>query len=175
VDRIAVIRYLDAEEAQRLDKALGNAGPWLRAFTLMALNTGARRGELWQLKWGDISKGMMTIHGKGAKSGQTRHIPLNQTALDALREWRGDVIPIPTMEVFGHKWLDKSWKTLMKRAQIENFTFHCTRHTFASRLVMKGVALNTVRDLMGHSSIEMTLRYAHLAPENLKSAVELIG
>ena len=59
----------------------------------------------------------------------------------------------------------------MKRAGLDNFRFHDCRHHFASRLVMADVPLNTVRDLLGHSEISMTLRYAHLAPEHKAEAV----
>lgn len=175
LDRIAVARYLSPEEAVRLDKALAKAVPWLRPLVTVAVHTGCRKGELFQLKWGDITNGVLTVHGRGAKNGMTRHIPLNQTAQDALKAWRGDVIQMPGNPVFGKCWLERPWNKLMRDAEIEGFTFHCLRHTFASRLVMSGVALNTVRELLGHSDISMTLRYAHLAPETMKSAVELIG
>jgi integrase len=69
---------------------------------------------------------------------------------------------------------DGSWETLLKRAQITLFRWHDLRHHFASRLVQKGVPLNSVRDLLGHADIKMTLRYAHLAPDQRREAVELL-
>ncbi|MGF1706497.1 tyrosine-type recombinase/integrase [Enterovibrio baiacu] len=71
--------------------------------------------------------------------------------------------------------MKKPWMTLLDLAQIQGFNFHDLRHHFASRLVMAGVGLNTVRELLGHSDLKMTLRYAHLALEHKAAAVSLIG
>ncbi len=176
LDAMPVVRYLSQNEAERLGRALEDSTPWLRSFTVMALNTGLRRAELWNLVWGDIDlrKGVLTVQGIGSKSKQTRHIPLNDKALDVLAQWRGSVIPLKTMPVFGRHEFRKSWKTLMSKAQIEDFTFHYCRHTFASKLVMAGVPLNTVRELLGHASITMTLRYAHLADDTKRDAVNML-
>ncbi|MDX1975004.1 MAG: tyrosine-type recombinase/integrase [Rickettsiales bacterium] len=151
----------------------------LKPLVLLALNTGMRRGELFQLCWENVSfaKGTLTIEGADAKSGKTRHIPLNKEALQMLKDWRGDNKK-PTGLVFpSHtgKPLDnvkKAWENLLFDAKIKNFRWHDMRHHFASKLVMAGVDLNTVRELLGHSDYTMTLRYAHLAPEHKKEAVE---
>lgn len=148
----------------------------LTPLVLLAINTGLRRGELWKLTWKDIDlrKKMLTVRGKGAKSGQTRHIPLNAAAMDVLETHRGEVVHMPNVPVFGNAEFRKAFNAVLDKAKIQNYRFHDTRHTFASKLVMAGVPLNTVRELMGHGSLEMTLIYAHLAPENLRDAVDLI-
>ncbi|MBT6893189.1 MAG: tyrosine-type recombinase/integrase [Gammaproteobacteria bacterium] len=84
------------------------------------------------------------------------------------------VFPSPVTELPLNN-IKKSWSTLMKLSGLENFRFHDLRHHFASRLVMAEVDLNTVRELLGHSSLEMTLRYAHLAPEHKAAAVALLN
>jgi site-specific recombinase XerD len=68
----------------------------------------------------------------------------------------------------------KAWAGVLQAAQIENFRWHDMRHDFASQLVMRGVDLNTVRELMGHADMSMTMRYAHLAPEVKMRAVEML-
>ena len=68
----------------------------------------------------------------------------------------------------------RSWEGVLEAAQIENFRFHDLRHDFASQLVMQGVDLNTVRELLGHADMKMTLRYAHLSQESKLRAVELL-
>jgi integrase len=154
---------------------------YLKPMVLLALNTGLRRGELFRLTWESVNlpKALMTVTGESSKSGKTRHIPLNSEALRTLKGWReltggnGLVFPSPKTG----KRLDninKSWSALVKSAEITNFRFHDLRHHFASQLVMSGVDLNTVRELLGHRSIETTLRYAHLAPEHKAAAVEVL-
>lgn len=177
IDKNAVVRYLSEQEEPRLYTAMINAKPYLSSIATLALNSGLRRGELWNLQYKDINfkTDMLTVHGSGAKTGQTRHIPLNSSARMAIILMMDNEQPLPALPVFGEREFKKSWATLIKNADIQKFRFHDTRHHFASKLVMNGVDLNVVRELLGHSSLEMTLIYAHLAPHNLKNAVELIG
>jgi len=151
-------------------------------MVLLAMNTGMRRGEIFDLTWHnvDLKKRNLTVEGIEAKSGHTRHIPLNDEALGALIAWRNQtnnkhlVFPNPsTKKRFNN--IQISWEQLRAEAKLKDFRFHDLRHTFASKLVMQGVDLNTVRELLGHASIDMTLRYAHLSPEHKAEAVALIN
>jgi len=188
----------DREESIRADRDSANAWrtarnrellPDLRAakfadhlkpLVLLSLNTGMRRGEVFNLHWRDVNfQGkFLTVEGETSKSGQTRHIPLNKEALSVLKAWRGDLVRVgfvfPAKDAGRLDNVKKSWDGVLKLAKVENFRWHDLRHTFASKLVMAGVALNTVRELLGHSDIAMTLRYAHLAPDTKAAAVELI-
>jgi integrase len=153
----------------------------LTPLVVLSLNTGLRRGEAFNLTWQDVDldAGMLTVEGGGAKSGTTRHVPLNSTALAALKGWR-DSQQTLAKYVFPGKdggRLDnvrKPWAAVLKSAGITGFRWHDQRHHFASRLVMAGVDLNTVRELLGHSDLKMTIRYAHLAPQMKARAVELL-
>ena len=151
----------------------------LAPIILVALHTGLRFGELADLIWGDVAlddRAMLTVRSPNAKSGRARHVPLNKVAVSVLHAWR-PVDATPDARVFpgrhGERLADikTSWGPILKAAHIADFRFHDTRHTFASRLVMAGVDLNTVRELLGHADIKMTLRYAHLAPEHKAAAV----
>ena len=152
----------------------------LTPLVLLALNTGLRRGELLQLRWQDASPsaGRLTVRGAGAKSGQTRHVPLNSEAVRILENWMPANAQPQSFVFAGEsgadpiKGIKKAWAGLVKKAKVRVFRFHDLRHTFASKLVMAGVDLNTVRELLGHNDISMTLRYAHLAPEHKAAAVE---
>ncbi|RPZ02160.1 site-specific integrase [Pseudomonas aeruginosa] len=152
----------------------------LKPMVILSLNTGLRRGELFNLRWPDVNlqAKTLTVAGEGTKTTETRHIPLNAEALATLKAWKkqseagGYVFPGQD----GERMTDvkTAWLELLKNAGVEDFRWHDMRHDFASRLVMAGVPLNTVRDLLGHSDIKMTLRYAHLAPDSKAAAVELI-
>lgn len=151
---------------------------YLRPMILLSINTGLRRGEIFSLRWENVSleRSMLTIEGAYAKNGKTRHIPLNSEAREILKAWGQQTTS--TDLVFANKHgqrfdtIKKGWAALLKLANIKNFRWHDMRHHFASKLVMVGVDLNTVRELLGHSDMTMTLRYAHLAPEHKANAVE---
>jgi integrase len=129
-----------------------------------------RRGELLALEWKsvDLERKMLTVEGFNAKSNQTRHVPLNTEALDVLTRWKAQ---IAENQVFPFTTFKKSWGALLHRAKIANFRWHDMRHDFASRLASKGIPLNTIRELLGHQSLTMTLRYAHLQPGQKVDAV----
>lgn len=157
-------------------------GDHLHPMVLLTINTGLRRGEVFNLRWDDVSldtaNPMLTVRAAATKSAKTRHIPLNYEALEALRRWK--TIHIGSGLIFPAKGggrldnISSSWSSVLKEAKIIGFRFHDLRHHFASRLVTKGVDLNTVRELLGHHDIKMTLRYAHLAPEHKAKAVALL-
>ena len=201
IDRRAKVRFLDEAEESRLREALHardvemgkareSANAWRQArnrdvlpplphfgdhltpAVLLSMNTGLRRGELLKLRWSsiDFAHQLLTVEGPTSKTRQTRHVPLNDEAITVLRHWREQsggghgVFEIST-------GLKTAWSHILKRATITGFRWHDLRHHFASRLVQRGVPLNTVRDLLGHSSIAMSLRYAHLARDQRREAL----
>jgi integrase len=149
----------------------------LHPMALLAMNTGLRRGELFQLRWTDVDfeREVTVIRGGNAKSGKTRHVPLNREALQALRRWRKSAATyewvFPGNDGGRLTNIKTAWRSLLRQTGICNFRWHDLRHHFASRLVMVGVDLNTVRELLGHADLSMTLRYAHLSPEHKAEAV----
>lgn len=150
----------------------------LKPMVLLSLHTGMRYGELANLTWDDLhlDRAILTVHGFKAKSQKTRHIPLNSAALSLLENWQkqrtGDsLLVFPSRDGGPFDNVRSSWEEVLKAAKITKFRWHDMRHTFASLLVMRGVDLNTVRELLGHSDYQMTLRYAHLAPEHKAAAV----
>ena len=160
----------------------------LKPLALLALNTGMRRGELFNLKWSDVDmekpelevRGEEDDDGTGSKSGQTRTIPLTREGLEVLRDWQSttgaaDGLVFPAEDGGRMTDIKTAWGGLLRAAGIKGFRFHDLRHTFASWLVMRGTDLYTVRDLLGHASIQMTERYAHLAPEHRAAAVADFG
>lgn len=175
------IRFLSDEEEKELRKVITTkySERYLNEFEV-ALHTGMRRSEQFTLGWDETNLKAQRIHLLRTKNGSDRTIPLNSVALVALE--RQQVISGHSDRVFLtevgkpfirkaiRRWFDEALLT----AGIGDFTWHCLRHTFCSRLVMAGVPLKTVQDLMGHKTIQMTARYAHLSPDHLKNAVEMI-
>lgn len=174
-------RYLSSDERTRLLVALNSTTRQMYTIVILALNTGIRKNALLSLKWEDINfkERNIRLNAASAKSRKFETIPMNETVYKLLYEWQRlspKSIFLFVSSKTGKKLVDISnpWRKILRDAKIDNFRFHDLRHDFASRLVMKGVDLNTVRELMTHSDIKMTLRYAHLAPEKTKSAVDLL-
>lgn len=173
----ARIRFLSKDEEKRLRFAIEAKWPEHLVEFDVALNTGMRRKEQYDLTWGclDLERRLITV--AQSKNGEMRHIPMNKTVVDAFRKL--NATPSRTGRVFlslgsgaplssPRHWFDPA----VDDAELQNFTWHCLRHAFASRLVMAGVDLRTVQQLMGHKTLQMTIRYAHLAPEHQLAAVE---
>ena len=140
----------------------------------ISLCTGLRRGELLALDWSDVNleSKLLAVRSAYAKSGKSRHIPLNAEAINVLTRWEKQTGGVGRL--FPHESVRAAWEALLTSAKLEDFHWHDLRHDFASRLAMRGVDLNTLRELLGHAEISMSLRYAHLAPAHLRSAVETL-
>jgi integrase len=170
------VRFLSAEEEIALRTVVTSRYPKHLPELDIALNTGLRRGEQYSLTWSDVDFGTKLLAVSQTKNGETRHIPLNTVALAAFgalyRNSSGEGYVFTNRNgdrlLKGRHWFEPA----VREAKLKDFSWHCLRHTFASRLVMAGVDLRTVQQLMGHKTIQMTVRYAHLAPEHQMAAVE---
>lgn len=167
-------RHLDKEE---LERVLEKAPPRLQAIINFAINTGLRKGEIQNLKWKDVDFQQEYIAVHETKNGETRYIPMNNTARNAIFSFKqkGESVYVFSGNDGQPYNFRKSFETAIKNADIRDFRFHDLRHTFASNLAMKGVDLNTIRELMGHKSLEMTLRYSHLSKDHKTRAVALLN
>jgi len=165
------LRWLTPEEAERLFSACrASRNPHLVDLVEFCVFTGLRQAEALELTWECVERARGVILLEETKSGKRREVPLNGRA-DAVLLRRQ---PQESGLVFGARSFDhfrSAWETAVDRAKLADFRFHDLRHTFASWAVQQGATLQEVKDLLGHSSLAMTLRYAHLAPERLRTAV----
>jgi len=169
----ARVRFLDDEEEAALRKAVEAKCPEHLPEFVLALNTGLRLSEQYGLLWENVSLPLRMLMISRSKNGSARHVPLNQAAVQALEELQKQ--HKATALVCGGAKEPRRWfELVLKDAKVINFSWHCLRHTFASRLVMAGADLRTVQELLGHKVIAMTVRYAHLAPKHTLAAVELL-
>ncbi len=174
------LRYLSKEECQTLvDKCVSHLMP----IVITALNTGMRKGEILGLVWKNVDLKHGFIILDNTKNGERREIPINATLREVLHrtprriEEQGDENPYVFIDKYGKPYKDikRSFSSALRRAGIKDFHFHDLRHTFASQLVMAGIDITTIKELLGHKSLTMTLRYAHLAPAHKVKALDLLN
>jgi integrase len=156
---------------------------------LAALRTGMRQGELRGLQWTSIDwqSGIITVRYSRCdfardllppKSNRVRFIPVDRELLEALSKRRRDdgyVFQSDRGEPLTGRTIDNRLRATCRRAGLRAIGWHKLRHTFASELARRGVPLNAVQTLLGHSSITTTMRYAHVAPSTLRSAIDLLN
>lgn len=169
------VRYLEPGEVVSL---LSNCNPLLRAIVTTAVNTGGRKSEILGLKVGDLDLKNRLLTFKLTKNGEPRHIPINEALKEQLAPYLedkcvGDYV-FTKNNGKPQKCVREAFTMATRNAGIENFTFHDLRHTFASNLVMQGVDLYVVKELLGHSTIRMTEKYSHLAPDHKARAVNVL-
>jgi len=180
------IDYLSPEECELL---LSRANGVMHEMVLTALRTGMRQGEIRALQWSSIdwlNRSIAVRHSWDnhrrvlvpPKSNRIRHMPLDIDVCAMLHRRKketGFVFLPPDARPFSNCRVNYAIRKLCKRAGLRHIGWHTLRHTFASHLAMRGVPLPVIKELMGHSSIMTTMRYAHVAPSTLRSAIDMLN
>jgi len=171
------IRFLSSEEEIRLRAAIQTQCPDRLADLDIALHTGMRQSEQYSATWKNVDLVAKRITLPRTKNFDVRHIPLNRVALAAFQLIQSKSSEMPRVFCNAHGtapllnpryW----WDDVIDRAEISDFHWHDLRHTFASRSVMAGVDLRTLQQLLGHKTMQMVCRYAHLSMSHELAAVE---
>ena len=165
-------RILSDEEAQRLVKASTKS---LQPVVIVALNTGMRISEILGLRWENVDFARRFIFIERSKNGRSRKLPMNSEVLRVLAGLQrngGEFIFSKERSSGPLRSVRTAFLNALKKAKIANVRFHDLRHTFATNLVMNGVDLVTVKEILGHSEIAMTVRYSHPSDTRKMDAVE---
>jgi integrase len=168
------LRFLNEDEIHSL---LDACPEYLRRIVVCAVNTGMRRGEILSLKWDQIRNGF--IYLSKTKTKEPRQIPINDDLELLFKEIRKDQ-HLTSKHVFTNagkqvRAIERAFGASLKRAGIQDFRFHDLRHTFASQVLLKGGSLKDIQELLGHKTMNMTLRYSHLTQEHKRTAVNLLN
>jgi integrase len=174
------VRFLTEEEEKNLRAVVQEKWPAHLVELDLAINTGLRKGSQYGLTWDMVDWKSRELHIPRTKNEEPLHVPLNDAAISALKtvlkggDGKGRVFTsVKTGDPLenARRWFDDA----VVEAKLKNFHWHDLRHTFASRLRMKGAPLEDIADLLGHKNLTMTRRYAHLGPNKLHAVVSLLG
>lgn len=171
------VRFLDEEERIRLlDACQQSSNLYLYTIVILALSTGMRQGEILNLKWAsvDFEKGRVILHE--TKNGEIRQVAIAGHALELLQKL-GKIRRLDTHYLFPGKFPKKpidirsAWEIAVKRSAITNLRFHDLRHSCASYLAMNGASLAEIAEVLGHKTLAMVKRYAHLSENHTASVI----
>ncbi|MEO7560179.1 MAG: site-specific integrase [Nitrosospira sp.] len=174
------VRFLSDDERNRLLKSCKeSSNPYLYPVVVLALSTGMRQGEVMGLTWDvvDFAKGRAILHE--TKNGERRNIPITGHALELLKELNkvrriDSKLLFPSKDTAIQKPMDlrSPWETAVKKAELEDFHFHDLRHSAASYFAMNGASLAEIAEILGHKTLQMVKRYAHLSEGHTAKVVE---
>ena len=172
------IRFLSDDERSRLFKAVRQSS-WdkLYLLVLLAITTGARKGELVNLRWADVDLDRQTAYVATTKNGQPKVLPLTDSVIVELSKFKDqepELIFNSEITMDSPFCFYKQWKKALLSADIENFRFHDLRHTTASYLAQSGATLLEIADVLGHRQISMTARYSHLCVDHKQRLINKV-
>jgi len=168
-------RFLSREE---IICFLSYCSPPLRRVVVCALNTGMRKGDILGLTWDHVKFDQNQIINKNRKTGKPYPIPINAPMHKVLTECLAMKCgPFVFLNEDGNPYrkVDCAFKGALRRSKLTSFRFHDLRHSAASHMLMSGANLKEVQEFLGHSNIRTTMRYAHVTPARMRSAVEILG
>lgn len=177
----ARVRFLSEEERPRLlDACQDSACDYLYPIVIIALSTGARYSEILHLRWQDIDLDRGVARLEKTKNQERRALPLTHLALEQVKLLRSALEEAPEPKAFVFARADgkapmeirKHWYAAVEKAGIEDFRFHDLRHSAASYLAMNGATLAEIAEVLGHKTLQMVKRYAHLSDQHTAKVVE---
>ena len=173
------VRFLsDDERAGLLKTCKESSNPYLYPVVVLALSTGMRSGEIMGLTWDRVDLGNGRAILDETKNGERRGVPITGHVLELLKELNR-IRRIDSKLLFPARQnpqkpmdLRSPWETALKAAEIRDFRFHDLRHSAASYLAMNGASLAEIADILGHKTLQMVKRYAHLSEGHTARVVE---
>lgn len=169
-------RFLSPEERQALLKACRESeNPYLLTFVVLQLSTGCRYNEIRHLRWTDVDLNKEKITIRESKNGDMRSVPVLGFALELLRQLAIGQTSLgylfPSQDKTRPIDLRRAYRTAIKRAKLRGFRGHDCRHSYATEMLAQGLSLGEIGHLLGHKSVSMTRRYAHLVESRSTGAV----
>jgi integrase len=155
------MRVLTEDEEMRLYAELADH---IKPIVTIALNTGLRLGEIMKLKWSDVDLSKQLLKVENTKSGKVRYVPINASVVTYLRDGQGKLFKINNPK--------QGFRAACRRSRVQALRFHDLRHTFATRSLQGGADIETVRQILGHSSLSVTQKYVHSGLDQMRQAVE---